>query len=303
MIRVIVTSYKEPKATEHAVNALLSQKCDQEFKIIVTDPFPEVEEYIKKRFGDNKKVQFVRDSGEGKSVTLNQMMEEYWSEDTKNILMFTDGDVYLDPNALQEVMNIFKDNQIGVVCGHPVAVNERNTMFGFWAHLAFDEMNNTRVKLAKKKKFFEVSGYLFAIRNGVIKSFSTESSEDNVIPHLFWEKGLKIGYAENARVFVLNPQNMKDWINQKKRNIKGHISLTRTVGEKRERKNTFLGEAKRGLKMIRYPKDVAEYAWFLMLMGARAYAWMRAMYEAKVKKQQYKDGWREVEMQSTKPLD
>jgi len=143
------------------------------------------------------------------------------------------------------------------------------------------------------------------MRNGVIKEFSIDASEDNVIPTKFWGKGYKIDYKENAEVYVLNPQNFKDWVTQKKRNIKGHINLKKAITKvNKSRKNSFIGEAIRGVKFaLFYPKNVKEFFWTLAMFFARLYVWILAYYETKIKKKEYKDGWREEETPSTKPLD
>jgi len=297
MMHVIITAYEEPKATEQAVNALLNQETKEKFKVIVTDPFPEVEEFIINKFSD--KVEFILDEGEGKSYALNMILRRFYSENKDDILIFTDGDVYTGKTAIQFIVDGFKDPEIGVICGKPVSLNPRNNKFGFWSQLLFTEMDKTRKRLSSKKEFFEASGYLFAIRNGVLTEFPTEASEDNVIPILFWKKGYKIKYVP-AEVFVLNPQNKKDWLNQKKRNIKGHIALQKIFqSEIIGRKNTFFGEAFRGVAIFfTFPKNPKEFFWTIELMFMRLQAWKLAS-----KEKDYKDGWREEEIGSTKPLD
>ena len=117
---------------------------------------------------------------------------------------------------------------------------------------------------------------------------------------LFWKNGYKIGYAESAEVFVLNPQNKKDWLAQKKRNIKGHIALKNVFPENEiKRKNSILKEAFRGASIsLTYPKNVKEFFWTINLLFTRLKAWQLAY-----KEKSYKDGWREEEIESTKPLN
>ena len=43
------------------------------------------------------------------------------------------------------------------------------------------------------------------------------------------EKGYKIKYVPEAEVYVKNPSNWKDWVNQKIRNIKAHENLNKIV--------------------------------------------------------------------------
>ncbi|MDP6642302.1 MAG: glycosyltransferase family 2 protein [Candidatus Nanoarchaeia archaeon] len=303
MIHIIITSYNEPKATERAVKAFLEQDIPKPFKIIVADPFPEVKEFINEQFKHNKKVEFYLDPGEGKGVVLNMIFEEIYSEDKNDIIISTDGDVYVNKEAVKEILNSFKDPEIGLVAGRPISTNSRNNKYGYWSHLLLDEMNRTRKKLSDKKEFFELSGYLFGMRNSVIKEFPIGAAEDNVIPRLFWAKNYKIIYNENAQAYVLNPQHFKDWALQKKRNIKAHISLNKLFDDKIKRKNTIFGEAIRGLYVFVYLRNLKELVWSIELLFARLYIWFSAYYEVYFKKEEYKDGWREKETETTKPLD
>src|SRR3989344_391727 len=111
MINIIITSYKEPNSTKKAVEAFLSQKTKEKFKIIIVDPFLEVEEFIKKNIKD-KRVEFFLDPGEGKSYALNLLLEMLYSENKQDLLIFTDGDVYVSDNAINEISSLFKQEQI-----------------------------------------------------------------------------------------------------------------------------------------------------------------------------------------------
>ncbi|HLD15010.1 MAG TPA: glycosyltransferase family 2 protein [Candidatus Nanoarchaeia archaeon] len=303
MLHIIITAYGEPKATEKAVRCILDQDLPVNTKIIVCDPFPDVKTYIEKKFGN--KIEFFVDPDEGKSTALNIIFNNIWSENIDDIIMMTDGDVFLEKNSVREIISKFKDKKVGVVCGHPVPLNDKNTKYGFWAHFQFHCMNLIRKTFAVKDKFFETSGYLWAIRNGVIKSFPIDSSEDSIVPYLFYDKGYYVDYSENAKVLVLNPQNWNDWINQRKRNIKGHSTIEKNKPKNSPKRiKTFLNEVKKGVLMsLSYPKSIKEWIWMLQFYFARTYGWFIAYYEMKFKKKKYKDGWRETEMASTRPLD
>ncbi len=302
MITIIVTSRNEPNATERAVEVILNQNIKEDYKVVVCDPFQQVGDRLKKKF--EQKIEFVLDWDEGKSNALNMLLDMYYSDNKNDVIVFTDGDVFLGENSLNSIIDVFKESEVGIVCGHPVSINPRDNMFGFWSHMFFDEMNLTRLRLFKQKKFFALSGYLFAMRNGVIRSFPTETNEDKVIPSLFWNKGYQIGYSEDAKVYVLNPQNMKDYLLQKKRNIKGRLNLKNQIDVVPTKETNFASESLRGLKVLfTYPKNAKELFWVLTAMYARLRAWMEAFYEAKLKKQSYQDGWRVNETDSTKPLD
>ena len=301
MIHIIIASYKEPKSTLRAVRAFLDQKIEDS-KIIVVDPFPETEEFLKKNL-KSKKVEFFLDPGEGKSYALNLLFQEYGSENTEDIFILTDGDVYVSENSVSAILEAFKNKEVGCVTGKPVSTDSRETKYGYWSHFLFSGVDRARRKLDREKKFFECSGYLFAIRKGVIFDFPLETSEDSIIPYLFWKKRYRIAYAEKAEVYVKNPSSWNDWLAQKVRNIKAHENLNK-IAAGMPRTKSFLNEIKHGwFFLFIYPKNFKEFAWTIQLYLARLYIYFKAFKELR-KKKDYKDGWRgEADISSTKPLD
>ena len=111
-----------------------------------------------------------------------------------------------------------------------------------------------------KQEFFECSGYLFAIRNGILREFPEKASEDAVIPALIWKKGYKIAYTDEAKVYVRSPSDLKEWMDQKKRNIKGHESLNNVIKEGAPRTKSFGNEIKFGfLHALTYPRSLKQF--------------------------------------------
>src|SRR3989338_5155595 len=243
MIDIIIASFKEPNSTLKAAEVFL--KCKRkDLRVTVVDPFPEVEKFLKKKIKD-KRFKFFLDPGEGKSYALNLLFQEYASSNKDDLFIHTDGDVYASDKALDEIVKSFNESKIGCVTGKPVPLDNRNTKYGYWAHLFFSGIDRARKELSQNKQFFECSGYLFAIRKGVILDFPLETSEDSIIPFLFWKKGYKINYLPNAAVYVKNPDNWKDWLAQKVRNIKAHEKLNKIVPDM-PRTKTLWNEIKEG---------------------------------------------------------
>ncbi len=302
MITIIITSYDEVKATTNAVQAILDQEIPDTYRIVIAEPFEDNIWELQETFKNHPDIEYYQDEGKGKSHTLNHLIKKYYTTSPLDLFIFTDGDVYLGDRAIQELYNVFEDKTIGVVCGKPTSLNSRNTMLGYWSHLFFAEFNKTRKQRAAFNQFFEVSGYLFAMRNGIIQSFPEHASEDNVIPSLFWKQNYFIGYAEKAHVYVKNPTTYKDWVLQKKRNIKGHMALKKTNMETSLR-TSFFGEAFRGIKFVfSYPESMKELFWSITVLFARLHVWLLAFYETHFSKKQYKDGWREELTISTRTL-
>ncbi len=301
MIDIVITSYNEPKATLRAVNAFLNQNIKEKFKITVVDPFPEVKKFLKQNIRD-KNISFFLDPGEGKSYALNILFSELYSQDKNDIFILTDGDVYVSENSVSEIIKAFRDQKVGCVAAKPVPIDPRNTKYGYWAHILFYlGADKIRSKLSKQDNFFECSGYLFAIRKGLINEFPLDTSEDSIIPYLIYKQGYKIAYVPSAEVYVKNPDNFKDWVNQRIRNIKAHENLNK-IAPDLPRTKSFKNEIKEGLfTVLMAPRNIKEFLWTIELIFARLYIYLKSFSESN--KKYYKDGWRETEIKSTKPLD
>ena len=300
MIDVIITSYNEPKSTLRAVNSFLKQNVE-DMRIIVCDPFQEVRDFLKQNIKD-KRVGFFLDPGEGKSYALNLLFSKLWSENKNDIIILTDGDVYVSENSVSSIISAFKDEKVGCITGKPVSVDSKETKYGYWASVVFTGIDKVRKKLSTEQKFFECSGYLFAIRNNVVREFPLESSEDSIIPFLFWKKGYKIKYVPEAEVYVKNPSNWKDFLGQKVRNIKAHENLNK-IAPDMPRTKSLWNEIKYGFFHVLFsPRSFKQVGWMFQLYFARLYLYLKAFKEMK-KQKDYSDGWREKETPSTRTLD
>jgi len=302
MITIIITSYKEPKATLRAVNAFLSQKIKEDLKVVVVDPFKDTEKFLKKNVKD-KRFEFILDPGEGKPFAMNMIFETFFSENKKEIIIFTDGDVYVSSNSLTEIIRAFKDQKVGAITGKPVPTNSPNTKFGYWAKISYDGIDKVRKKLDTNNMFMQCSGYLFAIRNGIVKETQPDVPEDCYIPYIVWKEKYIIKYVSKAEVFVQYPSNWNDWVSQRVRTIKAHENIPKIIPDM-PRTKSFFNEIKEGLIFsLIHPRNLKESYWLIQLYFARLYIYYKSYRDAKTKKE-FDPAWRDdSEIQSAKPLD
>lgn len=289
-ISLIITTFKDPEI-EVVIQNAINQETQYDYDIIVSAPDEKTEEIIKKY----SKVKFFKDPGKGKSYALNLLLKEIKSD----ILILTDGDVFISKNAVEEILNKFKDKKVGAVSGRPVSMNPKDNMLGYWSHFLADIAAHkiSRKNRYEQNKFLECSGYLFAFRN-IIKNFPLDIAEDSIIPYLLFKKGYKIAYAENAQVYVKNPTNIKDFIKQRTRTAGAHSRLKHYYKDF-PRVKSFYGEIlEGGIKNFKeiwsYPSNTKEYLWTLFLFPIRLYIWLK-MYYFKKNQLEYKDGWERVE--------
>src|SRR3989338_4342111 len=243
MISIIINSFKEPHLVGKAIESILKNDIKEKYEMIVAAPDEKTADVIKKYAKEYKQIKYFKDKGQGKVNALNQVFKI-----TKgSILILTDGDVYVSDNAIEEILNEFRDKKVGCVSGHPVSTNDKNKMLGYFSHLLLDAgAHNIRKLRNKDNQFLECSGYLFAFRKGIVKEIPTDVAEDSIIPYYFFKKDYKIKYAENSLVYVKNPTNLKDFIKQRKRTIGSHAKLKKYAPDFTKVKS-FFNEIKYGL--------------------------------------------------------
>lgn len=289
MLSIIITGYKEPRTIARAVTSFLAQDIPEKYELLVLAPDKETLDEARKI--KNKKVKVIQDSGKGKPAALNLVFKKAKGE----ILILSDGDVYVGKDSVKYLLERMKDKKIGAVSGRPVSTDSKKDMLGFWSHLLTDTAHNIRVERLRNKQMIVCSGYLYAIRAGIVKSIPEDSlSDDAVISHLISDKGYQTSYAENALVYVKFPSNFQDWIAQKKRSAGGYNQLKYFVKGK-ERMRSFSKESSGIFRVLAYPKTIKELFYTLALIFARIYLWGLIFIDINLKKKEFSKIWTRIE--------
>lgn len=295
MISIIITAYREEKTIGKAIESFTTQKINEELEILVACP----DEATKKVIEDYSKkypfVKHVQDPGEGKPTALNICFKIAKGDK----IIMSDGDVYVSENSINELLEKLKDSKVGAVTGRPMSVNPRSTMWGYFSHLLTDiGAHDTRKKYVAKDRFIVVSGYLFVMKRLLNEIPKNSLSDDAVMAHIIYNKGYKISYAPEAKVYVKFPTNFKDWIKQKKRSAGGFNQLKQFFPHQK-RMRSFTEEIKEGwYKPFKYPRNFKELIWTINLYFLRLYLWIVIYWDLNIKKKSFKETW--VRIESTK---
>jgi cellulose synthase/poly-beta-1,6-N-acetylglucosamine synthase-like glycosyltransferase len=294
MISIIITAYKEARTIGRAVESILKNKFKEKYEIIITAPDNETLDIAKKYSKKNKKIKILKDNGEGKPAALNLVFKKAKGD----ILILTDGDVYINENAISLLLEKFKDKNVGAASGRPISLDSKETMLGFWSHLLSDTAHHLRLNRVCQNKVIVCSGYLYAFRKELIKSVPKEAlSEDAVISHMVYDQGYKIDYSPKSEVFVSYPKNFSDWIKQKKRSAGGYNQLN-LMTKNKERMRSFSKESAGIFLVLSYPKTIKYLFYTLCLIFARIYLWLLIFIDINLKKKNLKKIW--VRIESTK---
>jgi len=293
MISIIITAFKEEKTIGRAIESFLNQKINEEYEIIGVCPDKETASVIRSYSKKNKNVKYLEDPHRGKPSALNLALKKARGR----ILILTDGDVYSSKNSLSELLSKFKDKNVGAVAGRPISISPRKTMLGYWSHVLTNTAHELRLKSEREKSFIHCTGYLYAIKSGIVKKIPENALvDDGFISHKIWDAGYKILYAPRAEVYVRYPTNFHDWVKQKKRSAGGYNQL-KEFGIKEKERRSFLWESLGFWRVLKFSKSIKEFFWGLNLLISRIYLWILIYRDVNFNKNKLfgKHGWERIE--------
>jgi cellulose synthase/poly-beta-1,6-N-acetylglucosamine synthase-like glycosyltransferase len=281
MISFLLTAWKEDKTIGKAIECLVKPDYSGyagEFELLVVAPDKETEEAaIAKvtQLGITTHYRYFRDESKGKPRALNILFKEAKGD----ILVLTDGEVFLQQGAVKALVDKFKsDPETGGVSGRPIALNPKNNLLGYWAHLQADAVHQMRLDRDKRQtgKFFPMSGYVMAVRNLGYKFPEDLFLDDAYLSYDIFNRGYQISYAPEARVEVKYPTSWNDFIKQKFRSLIGFEQLWKYEIIKPETKSrSFSQEIGYFWFPLKYAHNLGEFIWSLLYYPVRLYLWVR----------------------------
>jgi len=291
MLSILITAFNEATTVGRAIEAFLVQ-LPEDAEVLVICPDPATATVVGDYAARYSVVRHVADPQRGKPAALNVGLKAAQGD----IVVLSDGDVVVAEDALSPLLAPFEDSQVGAVSGHPLSVNPRDTLLGYWSHL-LTEAGIHQMRLARDRagQFLVCSGYLFAFRRALIERVPEDAlAEDAVISHLIARRGYRVRYAPRARVLVKYPTTYRDWLRQKVRTSGGYAQ--EYVRESHVRMRSASLEIVNGTPLaLRYPRDPREFLWTLLLFAARLHVWLLAFVNVRLLHRSLTTLWQRVE--------
>jgi len=287
---VIITAYKEEKTLPKTI-ASLQKQLPKNSEILVVAPDEPTLSVAKNLSKKDRRIRTLKDPGKGKPTALNLAFKSAKGK----ILILTDGDVIIGKNSIFHLIKHFKDFSVGAVSGKVVYQINKKSLFYEWAKLSEKVFDKMRKKQSKQGNLWHPTGYLYAIRKGLVKEIPSNAlADDAFIGYSIKSKGYKIVYEPKAKVYVKFPATISDFIKQKSRTRAGFLQLKKWFNFQ-ERKIT--SEISIGLKDLFKAYGLKKFhkAFFIGLIYF--YSWFRA-YWFIFRKKSFEKIW--VRIESTK---
>jgi cellulose synthase/poly-beta-1,6-N-acetylglucosamine synthase-like glycosyltransferase len=290
MLTIVITAYREETTVGRAIEAFVTQPLPADWELLVICADEATGAVAADAAARHPGIRCLRDRGEGKPAALNLAFKEATGE----ILILSDGDVYVGSGAVKLLLEPFADPKVGIVSGRPMSLSPRDTMLGYWSHLLVEAGAHRQRELrAARGEFSESSGYLYAFRHSLVNAIPEDSlAEDGLISHRVWDQGFRTAYAPQALVYVKYPTTYSDWTKQKIRSMGGYAQnyVQACRGMRSFRREALDGTA----AALRYARNLKELWWTLLLFAARLHVWLRVWWDVKLRKKPFATLWQRV---------
>ena len=278
---IIITSFNEPLTVKKAISSILepNENIWNLIELIIVAPdnktLSAANSEIKK-FPMFKNFRLLEDRANGKPAALNLAVSEAQGE----ILVLTDGDVYLNSTAIKSLLNNFNKNNVGGVSGQPVSASDNGNRFNFYSKVFCNAAHAKRLS----KEYVHMSGYIYAIRNfkALFPIPEELRSEDAYISMWIRANRHKINYEPEAIAYVKFPDNYKDWMKQKTRSLGGAIQLKIYTAQfpqiNRNKSRSISEDLKMALFPIKMVNSFMEIWYAIGLYPLRLWLWVVVYY-------------------------
>lgn len=204
-ITVLIPAFNEAASIESTIKNKLEQNYPAELiqVIVISDESEDgTDEIVKHIALNDSRVSLVRQSPrQGKTAGLNLAIPQAEGE----IVIFSDANSHYHPDAIQQLVNCFKDETVGYVTGKMVYVNTDGSLIGDGCSAYMKYENYIRSLETQTASVVGVDGGIDAIKKSLYQPMNADQLPDFVLPLKVITQGKRVVYCENA---LLNEESL-----------------------------------------------------------------------------------------------
>jgi len=201
------------------LDALLSQELHhvqiKEIIVVSSACTDSTDNIVRKYESENKKIKLITElERRGKSSAINKFI----AASKSNFLIIESGDTIPAKDTVEKLILPFKEPEIGMTGGRPKPENDPRTFIGYSVTLLWN-LHHEMALISPKL------GEMIAFRR-IFEQIPNESAVDEAsIEAIICGNGLKLKYIPDAIIHNKGPENIKDFIIQRRRIEAGHLWL------------------------------------------------------------------------------
>lgn len=161
----------------------------------------------------------TQDEREGKVSAVNLFLKHAQEE----ICVLESGDTLPGEDSVENLVNIFRDPQLGMAGAHKVPVNVPDHVIGYLSHLRLTLEHSLCLEIPRL-------GEMIAFRKVFDQIPPDVAMDEAFVEALMIDRGLQVRYAPDAMVYNMGPETFSDFVRQRRRNYAGHLHLKHKYG-------------------------------------------------------------------------
>ncbi|MEG6507768.1 glycosyltransferase [Methyloligella sp. 2.7D] len=226
-VAVLVPAHNEESVICKTVGGLLASRSSKSFDIIVIDDgsTDDTAEIVRTTFASEPRVKVFKKKNGGKSSALNLG----YHKTKADIVVAIDGDTVLEPDAVEQLIQPFRDPKVGAVAGNVVVGNQLNLLTRFQALEYVTSQRLDRVAFEPFNAICVVPGAIGAWRRkAVLKvgGYSDDNlAEDADLTVRLALSGWRIASSLHARALTEAPETMLAFLKQRFRWMFGMLQV------------------------------------------------------------------------------
>lgn len=214
-----VIVYNEAANIGKLLNSLLSQKDDKvvinEIIVVSSACTDGTDDIVREFAKEQNKVKLITEAQRGgKSSAINKFIKAT----TTDLLIIESGDTIPADDTVEKMILPFEDEKIGMTGGRPTPENDQRTFIGYSVNLLWD-LHHEMAMISPKL------GEMVAFRK-IFDQIPPQSAVDEAsIEAIMKENDLRLKYVPDAIIYNKGPENLSDFIKQRRRIETGHLWL------------------------------------------------------------------------------
>lgn len=215
-----ICAYNEADNISIAIESVFSQEFegfDLEKVIVVSSASTDgTDDAVKTLMDKYDKLALIsQPERKGKNHAINEFLD---AKDTEIVIIMNADNKLEKPSTLQHLLEPFRDPKIGIVGGHPIALNKGDTVASFASK--FEWIVHHHVAMITPK-----IGELIAYRDIGFRLPTDTQNDEELMRMRIEAAGYKPAYAPEATVLIRGPETESDFIKQRLRTNIGQCHM------------------------------------------------------------------------------
>ena len=217
-----VFAFNEVANISKLLDSLLTQQLNrieiEEIIVVSTESIDGTDKIVSDYCKKNSMIKLLCEpERRGKSASINNFLDHAKSD----ILVIESADTIPAPDTIEKMVEPFFNEKIGMTGGRPTPVNDPVTFIGYSVNLLWN-LHHEMALISPKL------GEMVAFRRVFDKIPSDSAVDEASIEAIMHDKGLQLQYIPDAIVYNKGPENISDFIKQRRRIETGHLWLKKT---------------------------------------------------------------------------